>query len=125
MGNETLPTPWREVSPHRQGEGQWYQTSDEWHRWEDSEGGGPQQWQRLGTEWTRPPEDHPSLPRGTEGPFTGWEKRHNIYTGSPDCKLELVGVWIDPANSQKSWGNLRAAVAHKNRERQEAQAQGS
>ena len=78
-------------------------------------------WDRL----DETPADHPSLPRDTEGPLTGWETRHNIYIGSAEYKVEVVGIWIDPANSQKSWGNLRAAVAHKNRARQEAQAQSS
>ena len=59
------------------------------------------QWQRTG------PADHPTLPRGTEGPFAGWEKRRNIYTGAAEYKLAVVGIWIDPANAQKTWGNMR------------------
>ena len=47
----------------------------------------------------------------------------NIYTGCPEYMIAVVGIWIDPSNAQKSWDNLRAAVAQRQRERQEAQNQ--
>ena len=49
------------------------------------------------------------------GPVHGVGKRLNTLTRRVEYKIEIVGVWIDPASAQKSWDNLRAAVAQQNK----------
>ena len=73
--------------------------------------------------WKKPPAKHPDLVPDTDGLFPGWRKRWNLYTGSPEYEVAVVGVWIDPSNARTTWDNLRAAVQQRQRGRQEAQNQ--
>ena len=102
-------------TPSRSGEGQWSQASNEGHPREENEGGWQPRWQRPRSSWKRPPAVRPKLPSDTEGSFAGWDKGLNVYTNRVEYKIAVVGVWIDPVDAQKSWGNLRAAVAQQNR----------
>ena len=45
------------------------------------------------------------------GPAHGVGKRLNTLARRVEYKIEVVGVWIDTASAQKTWDNLRAAVA--------------
>ena len=103
-------------APTKKREDQWTRQREDWQSREESDGGWPQQWQRQKGGGKKALAKRPQLPRDTEGPFTGWEKRMNLYTGCPGYKLAVVGIWIDPDNAQKSWDNMRVAL-YQNTER--------